>query len=208
VQPSAFVLTVNTIIGQASQQLKATGHLIDGTTSIDLTSTGRRTTYASSDLTVCTLGPPDGRVFAGGNGTCTITLTNSGFSTHALGTVTSFSPTALSFLPIQGFANAVEVSGNVAYVAAGGAGLQVVDITDRAHPRLVGAVDAPGNANDVRVLGTTALVAAGVRAFGEPSVPRPTVSSARASGSRRRRWRPISGRRRTPSPAASGPASA
>src|SRR5213078_2538520 len=41
-----------------------------------------------------------------------------------------------------------------------------------------------------------------------PSAPRPTASSARASGSRRRRWRPISGRRRTPSPAASGPASA
>jgi len=35
VTPSAFVLTVNTILGQASRQLKVTGHLIDGKTTLD-----------------------------------------------------------------------------------------------------------------------------------------------------------------------------
>ena len=39
---------------------------------------------------------------------------------------------ALSFVTIPGFANNVDVSGNFAYVAAGAAGLQVVNVANRA----------------------------------------------------------------------------
>src|SRR5262249_42721020 len=79
VDPSNLLLK-NTIAGQASRQLAVTGHLKDGTT-LDLTSTGRGTSYLSSDLLICTVGPPDGHIFAGGDGVCTITITNAGFMT-------------------------------------------------------------------------------------------------------------------------------
>lgn len=161
VQPATFVLTVNSIEGQASQQLTVTGHLIDGKTTIDLTSTQKGTNYASSDLTVCNFGSPDGNVFAGNTGTCTITVTNSGFTATATGSVTGFTPTSLSFISIPGFANGVAVNGNYAYVAAGSAGLQVVDVTNRSNPQIVASLSLPGNENDVRLLANFAYIAAG-----------------------------------------------
>src|SRR5207249_4260216 len=65
VSPSSFVLNVNTIQGIASQQLTVTAQLIDGKTTLDLTSTQKGTNYSSSDLTICNFGVPDGNVFAG-----------------------------------------------------------------------------------------------------------------------------------------------
>ena len=143
VTPPTFVLTVNTIVGEASRQLTVIGHLRDGNT-IDLVSTSRGTNYTSSNLLVANFGSPDGRVFAGQNGQATITVTNSGFSDTAEATVTSTTPTPLSFVTIPGTANNVDVNGNFAYVAAGASGLQVVDVTDRRAPRVVGTLDTPG----------------------------------------------------------------
>jgi hypothetical protein len=160
VAPSTFVITLNTVLGEASRQLTVTGHLRDGTT-IDLTSTAKRTNYAASDLTICNFGATPGQIFAGLDGTCTITVTNSGFSTSAIGTVRTFAPRALSFVTIPGSTNNVDVSGDFAYVAAGSAGLQVISIMNRNAPTLVAAFDTPGNANDVKVIGTTAFVADG-----------------------------------------------
>jgi hypothetical protein len=175
VTPAAFTLTVNTISGEASQQLAVTGHLIDGRT-LDLTSTARGTNYSSSDLFICNFGSPAGRVFASADGSCTITVTNSGFSAEAHGTVRSFSPTALGFVDIPGYANNVDVTGNHAYVAAGATGLQVVDVSNPSLPRIVGAADTPGNANDVKVVGDLAYVADGTAGLqvidvSDPSVP-------------------------------------
>jgi hypothetical protein len=161
VKPSAFALVVNSIAGLASGQLSVLGHLIDGKTTIDLTSTQQGTNYSSSDLTICNFGAPDGNVFAGSNGTCTITVTNNGFSAQATGVVTSFTPAALSFVSIPGFANDVAVNGSFAYVAAGSTGLQVVNVGDRSHPSIVASLSLPGNANDVKLLGNLAYVAAG-----------------------------------------------
>lgn len=161
VQPSSFVLDVNTIQGLASQQLKVLGHLIDGKTVLDLTSTAEGTNYQSSDLTICNFGPPDGNVFAGSNGACTIAVTNSGFTAQAMGLVNTFSPTGLSFVGIPGFANAVDVNGNYAFVAAGSAGLQIVNVGNRLSPTIAASLALPGNANDVKLLGNLAYVAAG-----------------------------------------------
>jgi YVTN family beta-propeller protein len=161
VKPSAFTLDVNTIQGVAAQQLSVLGHLIDGKTTLDLTSTQEGTNYSSSDLTICNFGAPDGNVFSGSNGTCTITVSNNGFSAQATGLVKTFAPTSLSFISIPGFANGVDVNGNFAFVAAGAAGLQVVNITDRTHPFITGSLALPGNANDVKLLGNLAYVAAG-----------------------------------------------
>jgi hypothetical protein len=161
VTPSQITLVVNSIIGQASQQLTVNGHLIDGRTTINLTARSRGTNYNSNNLAVANFGIVDGLVFAGIDGTATINVTNSGFSATAQVAVSSFAPTALSFVSIPGFANNVDVSGNFAYVAAGSAGLQVVDVTDRRAPRIVGSLDTPGNANDVRVVGNRVYIADG-----------------------------------------------
>jgi hypothetical protein len=161
VKPNSFVLDVNAIEGQASQQLTVTGHLIDGKTTLDLTPTLKGTNYLSSNLAVCNFGSPDGNVFAGSNGSCTITVSNSGFTATVSVTVTGFSPTPLSFISIPGFANGVAVNGSYAYVAAGGAGLQIVNVSDRNNPQIAGSLSLSGNANDVRIVGNIAYVAGG-----------------------------------------------
>lgn len=160
VSPSSIALTVNTIIGVASRQLTVTGVLKDGTT-INLTSTQRGTNYTSSDLGVCNFGSPDGRVFAGASGACAITATNAGFTAAASIVVRTFSPVALSTLSIPGYANNVDVNGGYAYIAAGSAGLQVVNVENPNSPSIVGSLDTPGNADDVRVVGNLAYVADG-----------------------------------------------
>ena len=76
--PTQIVLVVNTIVGVASQQLTVT-RLSDGN-SINLTSTSRGTNYSSSNLSVANFGAVAGLVFAGSDGTATITVTNNGFT--------------------------------------------------------------------------------------------------------------------------------
>jgi hypothetical protein len=160
VSPSSFRLIFNTVDGQSSRQLVAVGNVIDGRT-IDMLRPLYGTAVASSDLTVASFGAEPGRVYAGQNGTAMVTVSNAGHAASASVTVQSFSPTALAYLPLQGFLNAVEVAGNYAYVAAGAAGLEVVDVSLLVAPRLVGALLTPGNANDVRVAGAVAYVANG-----------------------------------------------
>jgi hypothetical protein len=176
ISPASFEIVVNTVIGEGSRRVTVTGTLKDGTT-LDLTSTGRGTSYSSSNLAVASFGIVPGEVFGGTNGTATVTATNAGFSSQATVSVRSFAPQALAFLPIPGFANNVDVAGNYAYVAAGAAGLVVVDVTDRRAPRIVGTQDTPGNANDVRVVGRYAYVADGTSGLqiidvGTPTAPR------------------------------------
>lgn len=160
VSPGSVVLVVNTLLGEASRQVRVTGRLRDGRT-IDLTSARRGTRYASSDLTVASFGVVDGLVFAGSDGHAVVTVSNSGFQATAQVTVTSFAPGAVSFLQIPGFANNVDVALDHAFVAAGPAGLQVVDVVDRASPRIAGSLDTPGDAQDVVVAGRLAFVADG-----------------------------------------------
>jgi 6-phosphogluconolactonase (cycloisomerase 2 family) len=154
-------LVVNSVNPTASVQLAVTGRVIDGFT-IDLSSTQRGTNYTSSNLSTCTFGSPDGRVFAGSPGSCKITITNSGFTATAQGLVTNFTPAALSFVSLPGYANGVAVTGDIAYVAAGAAGLQIVTLSaDRKTPTVAGSLALPGNANDIAIAGNTAYVAAG-----------------------------------------------
>lgn len=160
-QPATFTLTVNSLTNQASQQLTVIGHLLDGKTTVDLTSTAKGTTYGSSDITICNFGAPDGTVFAGNTGSCTVTVTNGSVSATAIGTVTGFSPTPLSSLAIPGYANHVAIEGNYAYIAAGSAGLQIVDVSKPAAPKIVAALALAGNANGIKVVGNTVYLAGG-----------------------------------------------
>ncbi|HYK05315.1 MAG TPA: Ig-like domain-containing protein [Thermoanaerobaculia bacterium] len=160
VTPPSFTLIVNTINPQAYTQLRVLGELRDGFT-IDLTSRARGTQYTSNNVQVCNFGATDGRVFAGSEGGCIVSVANSGHTAAVSGAVRNFSPLALSQLSIPGYANNVDVADDYAYVAAGSAGLQVVDVSDPRLPRIIGSVDTNGNANDVRVLGRYAYIADG-----------------------------------------------
>ena len=66
-----------------------------------------------------------------------------------------------STTPFPHFVEGVVVSGTLAYIAAGGGGLRVVDISDPAHPTEVGAWDSPGYAEGLAVAGSTAYLADG-----------------------------------------------
>ncbi len=161
VAPKTFIINIDSTNPTGSQQLSVSGEFNLGGT-IDLTSTARGTNYASNNTGVCNFGAEPGRVFGAADGSCTITITNSGFTTTASGTVRNFTPVALSFVSIPGFANNVDVNGNFAYVAAGSTGLQVVSLSaTRQTPQVVAAIDTPGNANDVVVVGNFAYVADG-----------------------------------------------
>ena len=159
VTPGSFTLIVNSLTGNASVQMTVIGTLIDGY-EINLTSTTRQTTYASSNLASCNFGSPDGRVFASAAGTCNITVRNNGRSVVVAGTVQDFAPTQLSFAAIPGYANGVAVSGDFAYVASGSTGLQVVSLSaDRRTPVIMASLNLGASSNDITLAGNLAYLA-------------------------------------------------
>lgn len=160
VTPQQFVIVYNVVLGEASRVVSATGTLIDGT-SIDLSARRYGTTYASSDLTIANFGDEDGRIFAGQDGFATITVANGAFSATTEVFVQTFRPRFLARISIPGYANAVDVAGDHAFVAAGATGLQVVDISELEDPRIVASLDTLGNANHVQLEGDLAYLADG-----------------------------------------------
>jgi hypothetical protein len=158
VTPPSFTLATSITNPVLSVQLDWKVTLIDGKTTLDLTA-DPRTQYSSSNLNVCGFGQQPGLIFSGSSGTCVITISQNTLSAMVNGTVTGFSPTALSYIAIPGFANAVKVNGNYAFIAAGSAGLQVVDITDRTNPKIVGSLATSANANYLRIAGNTVYLA-------------------------------------------------
>jgi hypothetical protein len=119
-----------------------------------------------------------------------ITVTNSGMVTLVAETLgdLSYLPTSLTrswnrpisgeFLGrIAGTVGGIQVMGTLAYVADGGAGLQVIDVSDAAAPRRLGGFDTSGYAYGVQVVGTLAYVADGgaglqVIDVSDPAAPR------------------------------------
>jgi len=172
VRPSSFVINVNSLNPLASQQLTVIAHLTNGGTA-DLTSTVKGTTYTSSDLTICTIGTPDGTVYAGNPGACTITVKFQGLTGISAGVINNFTPASLSVVSIPGFMNGIDVNGDYAYVAAGSAGLQVVSVSDRNNPVVVGSLSLAGNANDVKLMGNTAFVATGAAGLAAVNITNP-----------------------------------
>lgn len=179
ISPPNFVLTVNTVIGEASRQVIVTGKRVDGST-VNLTA-DPGTNYSSSDLNICNFGAEKGRIFAANNGSCTITATNGGLSAQATVAVQTFAPTPLTFVSIPGTTNNVDVSGDFAYVAAGASGLRIVNVSNRSAPILAGSLDTPGNAQDVQVIGNLAYVADGTSGMRIIDVTDPNTPVLRGS---------------------------
>ena len=82
---------------------------------------------------------------------------------------------------LRGPANAVAVSGLVAYVTQGDAGMQVIDVSNPANPVRVGGYDTSGNAREVAVSGHYAYVADGGNGLQVINVSNPT-SPVRVGG--------------------------
>ncbi len=70
-----------------------------------------------------------------------------------------FEPSIVGSADTPSEATGIAIAGNHAYIADGGGGLQVVDITDPTAPVIVGSCDTDGLALDVAVDGNTACVA-------------------------------------------------
>lgn len=79
------------------------------------------------------------------------------------------------------FVKGVVVSGTLAYVAVGSAGLRVVNVSDPAHPAEIGAWDSPGYAGGVTVNGQTAYLADGPYGLATVDVTNPTQPVAQGS---------------------------
>lgn len=77
--------------------------------------------------------------------------------------------------PFDYFVQGVTVSGALAYIAAGSAGLRIVNIATPSNPREVGAWDSPGFAENVAVSGSTAYLADGPYGLRVVNVSNPTT---------------------------------
>ncbi|NJN64646.1 MAG: hypothetical protein HC882_07045, partial [Acidobacteria bacterium] len=134
IDPASFTIIYNTVLGEGSRRVTVTARLIDGT-EINATGAPYGTTWRSSDLTVASFGSEAGRVYAGADGSAVVTAENGAFSATAAVRVMTFAPTALSVLRLPGAANAIALDRDFAYVAVGGAGLAVVDVSNPLVPR-------------------------------------------------------------------------
>ncbi|GGW96886.1 hypothetical protein GCM10007391_33710 [Alteromonas halophila] len=157
--PASVTMTFNGIDSEVSAQLAIIGNLIDGN-SLDLTD-AEDTSYQSSDLTIVSFGATPGEIFGGQPGNAVVTVSNNGKSVDVNVTVETFEAAALSAIDIPGYANNVDISGDYAFIAAGAAGLQVVDVADRENPQVVAELDTDGTAIDIKVRGNLAYIADG-----------------------------------------------
>ncbi len=66
------------------------------------------------------------------------------------------------FCPTPGKAQDVQVSNNYAYIADGDHGIQIIDLSDKTNPYIMGNFDTPGSAYGVFIKGNYAYVADGV----------------------------------------------
>ncbi|TAK60985.1 Ig-like domain-containing protein, partial [Methylobacter sp.] len=180
ITPSNPTMTFNTVYNEANLQVKVSGKRNDGSL-VDLTSRSTGTSYSSSNLSILNFGAKDGLIFAGQAGTANLTVKNTGLEKTVTVTVGTFNPTALSSITIPGYANNVDVAGDYAYVAAGSKGLQIVNVSNRSAPSIVGNLDTAGTAIDVRVVGNVVYLADGDHGLQIIDVTDPTAPSLLAS---------------------------
>lgn len=76
-----------------------------------------------------------------------------GSSLTILNITNQATPTFMSNIRLPGAARAVAVSGNRAFIANSDMGLVVIDISDKANPKICGYHDTPGDAAHIKLLG-------------------------------------------------------
>lgn len=155
VTPSPLELSRNTVIGPQPVQLRVNGTLNTGA-SVDLTN-APETTYVSQNTSVA-LVDSFGTAAGVAPGSTTITVQNGSFTRQVPTTVSNYTPIGIAEVFIPGYANSVTVQGTYVFVAAGAAGLQIVDVSNHRLPRIVGACETPGNATNVKVVGDSPML--------------------------------------------------
>jgi len=185
---SLALFTASPTRGAVGQRVTLTGTGFDRTSANDTVDFGAvaATVLDATDTTLSVLVPDGAR---SGN----VTVTVGGATSNALRFTVlvpppPVAPAPLGVVAIPGSANAVDANGSVAFVAAGGAGLVMVDVSDPTQPT-VGATLAVGtNAEDVRVVGGRAYVAGGtvlaIVDVSDPAVPK-LLGSADTTGDAR-----------------------
>lgn len=158
VTPNPINLVINTLLGQDPVTLRVTGVRANGTT-FDLTGSPTLTFQSLNESVALVDGA--GNVAAVAAGTGSIRVMSDSITANVPLLVTILTPGLLSTTNIPGYANNVDVAQDYAYVAAGSAGLVVVNVSDRRNPVIVATLDTPGNANDVRIVGSRAYIADG-----------------------------------------------
>jgi hypothetical protein len=73
--------------------------------------------------------------------------------------ISTFAPVPLSYVALPGKAYNVDVKEDFAFVAAGAEGLQVVNVSNRRSPFIVGSLKSTGTSIDVKVVGNLAFIA-------------------------------------------------
>ena len=159
VLPKALKIVFNTVLGEASAQVKLTGILLDGT-GLDLTG-HPDVSWLSGDIKIASFGENAGQIFGGQAGETHITISVGPHQLLLPVEVTTFSPQALGFLDMPGKPNGMSVVGDHVYAACSNAGLQIVSLPPESALAIVGSLAFGDAAHDVRVNGDTAYVAAG-----------------------------------------------
>jgi hypothetical protein len=196
VEPAALDLSINSLLGPQPGRLRVVGTLSTGAT-VDLT-TAPGTAYQSQNQAVALV--DDFGTAAGVSlGTTSIVVTNGALTAQVPVNVSSYTPVGLSKISIPGYPNSVAVQGAYAYIASGAAGLLVVDVSNYKAPRVVGSLNPGGNADDVKVVGDLAYVAAGAAGCSSSTSPTPRTRrrSARSTRPGRRRTWPSAARSST-----------
>jgi len=160
IAPGELNLIFNGTNSEVSDKVRVIAQLIDGN-ELDITSSNFGTVYSSTNLNVISFGVNDGDVFGGVAGSARLIVNNNGLSDWITVTVSRFDPVALSAIDLPGYANNVDIEGDYAYVAAGSAGLIVVDVVDRENPSIIGQLDMDGVSIDVKVAGNMVYMANG-----------------------------------------------
>ncbi|MBI4752156.1 MAG: Ig-like domain-containing protein, partial [Acidobacteria bacterium] len=156
VTPRSIGLTIGTIIPQELVQLSVIGTFDTGET-LDLTA-NPATSFQSLNPSVAAVDTA-GKIAGVAPGSTTIRVRNATLASDTLVAVTNFTESLVGNIRIPGSANNVEAKNQLAFVAAGVAGLQIVDARQPASPKLIGAVDVDGSANDIRIAGDFAYLA-------------------------------------------------
>ncbi|NJL59405.1 MAG: hypothetical protein HC887_06945 [Desulfobacteraceae bacterium] len=92
----------------------------------------------------------------------TVTLTGKGFDQNtrvSMSLDTTNKRKIVGSVDTPGEARKFDIIGNIAYLADGSGGLQIIDISNSTNPMIIGSVKMPDEARDVKVIGNTAYVA-------------------------------------------------
>jgi hypothetical protein len=157
ITPNPVTLTTSISNPVVSRQLAWKITLVDGKTTLDLTA-DPRTSWKTSDANICIQGNQPSLIVSVGSGSCTVTASQNTLIATVPVTVSGFTPGEVSLIGISGSV-AVDVGGNLAYVATGTAGLVIVDVTNRSAPGIRGTLAGIGDAQGVRAAGQNILIA-------------------------------------------------